>query len=236
MQTIALLSKVLWSPGETMVLLAKNPRVLTPMVFLAIFSLLTGAAVFMKVDSAELAMRAIERSSQGANLSDEQKDQIRRQMNSPLIRGLTFASTVVGSLVVVLLVATIYFGVFTLLGREGGFKAFLSITAFAFVPTIFRQLAAVLSVFMLPSSALMPDELGSLSPAVFLDRDAVSPVLFAAVNTVDVISIWILSLLVIGYGLVTRRSVSKFARTAAVLGVFLIYVCLRLASAALRGI
>lgn len=236
MQSIGLLFKVLWSPGETMSSLSKNPRVLAPMLFLALFSLLTGAAVLMKIDSGELAMRAIERSTQGRNISEEQKALIRRQVNSPFVKGLTFVSTGIGPLFVVLVVAAIYFALFTMLGREGGFKAFFSITAFAFVPSIFRQLAAVLSVFVIPPSSLMPDELGSLSPSVFLDRDSISPVLFTAVGAIDVVSIWILALLVIGYGFVTRKGLSKTTRAAAVLGVFLIYVGLRLALAAIRGV
>jgi len=234
MQSISLLFKVLWSPGEALFFLSKNPKVLTPILFLTLFSTVTGAVLVTKLDSAELTMRALERSR--SNLSDEQKAQLRRQMGSPVVKVFTFVSAVVGALLVVLIVAGIYFALFTMLGREGSFKAFLSITAYAFVPTIFRSLAAVLSAYVVPPSSLMPDELGSLSPAVFLDRDAMSPVVFTAVNTIDLVTIWVLILLWIGYGFVTRKSLSKVSRAAAILGVFLLYVALRLVSAAVRGI
>jgi len=234
MQSISLLFKVLWSPGEALFFLSKNPKVLTPILFLTLFSTVTGAVLVTKLDSAELTMRALERSR--SNLSDEQKAQLRRQMGSPVVKVFTFVSAVVGALLVVLIVAGIYFALFTMLGREGGFKAFLSITAYAFVPTIFRSLAAVLSAYVVPPSSLMPDELGSLSPAVFLDRDAMSPVVFTAVNTIDLVTIWVLILLWIGYGFVTRKSLSKVSRAAAILGVFMLYVALRLVSAAVRGI
>jgi hypothetical protein len=236
MQTIGLLFRVLWSPGETMLLLSKSPRVLVPLVFLSLFSLLTGVGILMKVDSAELTMRAIERTPQGASLSDEQKAQFRQRMNSPIVKGFTIAASVINPLILVLVVAAIYFGVFTLLGREGSFKAFFSITAFAFVPGIFRQLAAVLAVSFVPSSALMLDELGSLSPAVFIDRDSVSPVVFTILNSIDLISIWILTLLVIGYGFLTRKTLSKTTRAIAVVSIFLVYVAVRVAYAGLRGI
>jgi len=234
MQSISLLFKVLWSPGEALFFLSKNPKVLTPILFLTLFSIVTGAVLVTKLDSAELTMRALERSR--SNLSDEQKAQLRRQMGSPVVKVFTFVSAVVGGLLVVLIVAGIYFALFTMLGREGSFKAFLSITAYAFVPTIFRSLAAVLSAYVVPPSSLMPDELGSLSPAVFLDRDAMSPVVFTAVNTIDLVTIWVLILLWIGYGFVTRKSLSKVSRAGAILGVFLLYVALRLVSAAVRGI
>ncbi|HEY2381881.1 MAG TPA: YIP1 family protein [Terriglobia bacterium] len=236
MQTIRLLFKVLWSPAESMFLLSKKPRVLVPMLFLCAFSFVAGTVMVMKVDMAELTIRALERSPQGATLSDQQKDLMRQQMNSPVLKSFTFVSTAIGPLLIVFCVTAIYFVLFTIAGREGGFKSFLSITTFAFIPLAVRQAAGVFSVFLIPPSSLMLDELGSLSPAVFLDRDRLSPVVFAAVNMIDLVTIWILILLVIGYGFVARKSLSKGARAACVIGVFLAYAAFRLAFAAFRGI
>jgi hypothetical protein len=235
MHTIGLLLKVLWSPGEAMSLLAKNPRVLTPIVFLTLFSMLTGAVIMTKIGPADLAIKAIKQSPQGRNFTDEQEQQLRKTMDSPIVKGITLASTILGPACLVLILAGMYFGIFTMLGREGGFKAFLSITAFAFIPSIFRQLAAVVSAFVVPVASIMPDELGSISPAVFLDRDAVAPALFIFVNMIDLVTIWILALLVIGYGQVTRRSLSKVAVDGGVLGPFLAYAVLRIAVAWVRG-
>ena len=235
MQGVGLLLKVLWSPAEAMLLISKNPRVLVPIVFLALCSLAGGMLVMAKIPPAELAMRAIERSPQAANLSDEQKDRIRQRINSPVAGVFGIISTVVFPILIVLIVASVYFGIFTIVGREGSFKAFFAITAFAFVPIIFRQGAAVLSAFVVPASSIMPDELGSLSPAVFLDRDSVSRALFAAVNMIDVVSLWTLCLLVIGFGFVTRKGVSKAARAGTVFGVFLVYAVFRIMLASLRG-
>src|SRR5881396_1798078 len=124
MQSVGLLFKVIWSPAEAMLLLSKDPRVLAPIVFLCVFSALTGAVVMTKLDPADLAMRAIERSRQGANLSDEAKENIRRQINSPLMRGFTRVSAVIGPIITIVIVSALYFALFTLIGREGGFKAF----------------------------------------------------------------------------------------------------------------
>jgi hypothetical protein len=115
MQSIGFLFKVLWSPGETMFRLSKTPRVLTPLLFFCLFSIVTGGAIMAKLDSAELAMRAIEKSRSGAGLSDEQKAQIRQRMNSTFVKGLTFASAVIGSLVMIVIVAAIYFALFTII-------------------------------------------------------------------------------------------------------------------------
>jgi hypothetical protein len=236
MQSISLLFKVLWSPGEAMSILSKNPKVLVPMAFLALFSLVVGGYTLMKVDFPDLYMRMIERTPQGKNMTDEQRTQMQKAMSLPVVRGGVIASAVIFPLIIVVLVAGVYFLVFTLLGRDGGFKAFLSITTYAFVPIIFSQLAGLLRAFVVPSSSLMLDEIGSLSAAIFLDRDAVSPVVFSAANSVDFTSLWTLALLAIGYKFVASKAMSKGTRVVAVVAVFAVYVALKLVSAAVRGV
>jgi hypothetical protein len=189
-----------------------------------------------KLDFADMTMRMIERSRQAANLTDEQKTAMRTQMNSPIVKGFTFVSSFIAPLFLVVIIAVVYFVVFTLLGRQSGFKGFFSVTAYAFVPGIVGQIGAVLRAYTVPSSSLMLDEIGSLSAAVFVDRDAVSPVVFTLANSLDVVSIWVLSLLVIGYGFLARKGLSKTTRTIAVVGVFLLWVAFRVGSAAIRGV
>jgi hypothetical protein len=235
MKGIGLLFKVLWSPGEAMFFLSKNPRVLTPMVFLSLSSLLAAIVMQSQVRFGELYMNMLARSPQAARMPEETKAQMQRLMSSPAISGIFVGAAVVFPLLTVLLVAVIYFGLFSMVGREGGLKAFISITAFAFVPVIFGQVAGVLRAFLLAPSSLMLDELGSLSPATFLNRDSASPWLFSLVNSLDFISIWILILLVIGYGFVARKGVSKGTRAAVVFGLFLLYVGLKVAGASLQS-
>jgi len=238
METISLFFKVLWSPGETMFLLSKSPRVLAPLLFLIAFGFVTQNLLLTKLDTSEIAIKAAEQQARarGTPLTDDQKQRIRDMMHSPAYKVLTQVAAIVGSPVLITLTCVLYFALFTMLGRDGSFKAFFSITAFAFVPIIFSQLAALVSVFVVPPSAIMPDELGSLSPAAFLDRSAISPVLFAAVNSIDLVSIWILTLLIIGYRFTTRKSLSSVMRGGVVVGLFLVYVALKLAYHAILGV
>jgi hypothetical protein len=229
METISLFFKVLWSPGEAMFLLSKTPRVLAPLLFLIVFGVVTQNLLLTKLDTAEIAIKAAEQqaNARGTPLPDDQKQRIRDFMHSTLYKVLTQVAAIAGSLVLITLTCVLYFALFTMLGREGSFKAFFSITAFAFIPIILSQLTALISVFVVPQSAIMPDELGSLSPAVFLDRSAMPPALFAAVNSIDVVSIWILTLLIIGYRFTVRKSLSTVTRAVAVVSLFLVYVALK---------
>ena len=235
MQSVGLLFKVLWSPGEAMFINSKNPRVLTPALFVSLISLLGAIAIQMKVSFGELYMNMLTKSPQAARMPEESKAQLQRVMSLPAVQGVFIASAVVIPLITILVVTVVYFGLFSMLGREGGFKAYLSTAAFAFVPSIFSVVASVLRAFVVPPAFLMLDELGSLSPAPFLDRDSASPLLFATVNSIDLVSIWSLALLAIGFGFVTRKSLSKATRTVATVGVFLFYTAIKLGFVALQS-
>ena len=58
----------------------------------------------------------------------------------------------------------------------------------------------------------------------------------AFVNTIDLVNIWILALLIIGYRYAARKSLSGVTRAVSVVAVFLVYVALRLALASIRGV
>src|SRR5207302_8494391 len=137
----------------------------------------------------ELYLNMLARAPQAARMPEEAKANLQRIMSLPAIQGVFVASAVVFPLIVMVIVALAYFGLFSMLGRDGGFKAFFSITAFAFVPSIFSQLASVLRAFVAAPSSLMLDELCSLSPGVFVDRYSASPLFFATVNSLYFISI-----------------------------------------------
>jgi hypothetical protein len=99
MQSINLLLNILWSPAEAMFLWSKNPRVLAPIVFLCVVSLLASSVVFMRVDVVDLAMRAIERTPQGVSLPDEVRESIRQSMSSPIFTAFQFASAAIGPII-----------------------------------------------------------------------------------------------------------------------------------------
>ena len=72
---------------------------------------------------------------------------------------------------------------------------------------------------------------GSISPVLFLDPASMSRALYVALGMVDAVSIWILALLIVGYGFVLRDRVSSALRIFAVVGVYCvwsaIYVAIR---------
>jgi hypothetical protein len=214
MQSLGLVFKTFWAPAEAMFLAAKNPRVLVPLIVLTVFALGTGLTSFAKVDFGDMVKQQLEKTRQGQQMTEEQKQNVVR-----IYRTLGPVLIIVGAAFPVILVTiatVVYFGIFTMLGREGNFKAFYAVTALAYAPLIVRQIVAAIQLFAIPTSQLDLNDLGNMSGQLFLDPASGSKMLFALAGVVDVTSIWIMILLCIGYKTVTRKSLGAGLRVAAV--------------------
>ena len=109
------------------------------------------------------------------------------------------------------------------LGRGVPFKPFLAVTAFAFIPGVFRSVAIMGTVLTADPTFETLQRAGSFSPILFLDSSSVSRVMYAILGMADAVSIWILVLLVIGYGFVLRDRVTPALRIFAVVGVYCVW-------------
>ena len=221
METIGLFFKTFWAPGEAMFVLSKKPRILLPLIIVGLLQLGVGLVSLSRLDFGAVVVKQIERSPQGANMNEEQKQNLAR-----VYRQLAPALVVLGAIAPALIVtvaAALYFGIFTMLGRQGGFKAFYAITLFAYIPLLIRQAVSVVQLLAVPAEQIDVNDLGSLSLAVFLDRTEVSKVVYALAGVVDLTSIWTVILLIIGYKFVTTKGVGTGLRTVAVAVPYLIF-------------
>ena len=214
MQSIGLVFKTFWAPAEAMFMTAKNPRVLVPLIVLTAFSLAAGLTSFAKIDLGDVVKQQIEKTRQGQSMPEEQKQNMVR-----LYRTLAPVIVVAGAAfpaILVTIATVVYFAIFTMLGREGDFKAFYAVTVLAYMPLIVRQIVATIQLFAIPTSQLDVNDLGNLSGQLLLDPASGSKALFALAGVFDITSLWIMILLCIGYKAVTRKSLGTGLRVAAV--------------------
>ena len=95
------------------------------------------------------------------------------------------------------------------------FGAALMVAAYAFIPRVIGGIAAGVQGLLMDPASLDSQYRISLGPARFLDPDGASPVLLAVVGRLDVFTIWVTVLLVIGLSVTGRIS----RRKAAIAGV-----------------
>ena len=214
MQSLGLVFKAFWAPAEAMFVTSKNPRVLVPLIVLTVCALAVGLTSFARVNFGDMVRQQMEKTRQGQNMTEEQKQNVVRLYT-------TFAPAIVvigaASPAIIVTIATVlYFAIFTMLGREGDFKAFYAVTVLAYMPLIVRQIVGAIQLFAIPSSQLDLNDLGNMSGQLLLDPASGSKILFALAGVVDVTSLWIMILLCIGYKTVTRKSLGTGLRVAAV--------------------
>jgi hypothetical protein len=116
-------------------------------------------------------------------------------------------------------------GVFYLLlgmGRGIPIKPFFAVTAFAFIPGAIRSIAMIGTILFAEPTTETLSRAGAISPIWLVDPANVSQTLYQALAKVDVLTIWILVLLIIGYGFVLRDRVSPALRVSAVVGAYLL--------------
>lgn len=225
MKGFVLVFKTFWSPGSAFEEIAESPvRPWAAILVLTIVGLISAGVITATVDPAEMALRAMEQSPQGANLTEEQKEQFVERLNNPAVRYIGFAGALVGPTVLIVVLSGIYFGIFMILGSSAKYGKFFSLTSFAMLPLLIRNVAATMMVLFIPSSAINPQELGGIAPSAFLDPTEVSRTVFAIAQSLDLITFWVLILLIIAYRNVAPNRTSVITRTIGVLIPWLILV------------
>ena len=220
MEKIAQLFRVFWSPRKTLHELAQRPSVIAPLVLLTIFAGLETAIVFSTLDPGELRLEEFKRGGYADKISDG--DKVIHAQAARNNRGFAIAVTTLQTITKVLAVAGVFFlclGV----GKGIGFKPFLSVTAFAFIPGILHSIVTILVIM---TAARTPENLlmaGSVSPVRFLSATSVSPTIYMMLSTIDAVSLWILVLLIVGYGFLLRNRVGLVPRVLVVGGAYCLW-------------
>jgi hypothetical protein len=223
---------VLISPGKTFRAIAEKPTWVAPLLVLIVLGVLSAAMMSGKMDWGQITRDSI--AAKGQEVPEEQLETIIdfQEKAGPIFM---YGGSILGQPVVFLLIALVFLVVFKMLGGELTFKKSFSVIVHSMMP---RALMGVLSIPVilgksefgfeeLKTGSLLTSNLGAFAP-----EDASSAVV-ALLSSVDVFSIWVLALLVIGFGAVAK--VSKGAAAAGVIGLWVVYVLGKVGFSALGG-
>lgn len=220
METIAQLFKILWAPRKTLSEISQRPRVVAPLLLLTLFAGLETAIVFSTLDPGELRLQEFKRGGYSDQISES--DKVIHAQAARQNRGFAAAVSAVRSVLMVVIVAAVFF-VCLGLGRGVSFKSFLAVTAFAFIPGILHSIATIATVLTVEPTLDILQRAGAISPILFVNPNSMSRAAYLALGAVDAVSIWIVALLVIGYGFVLRDRVGPALRISAVVGLYCVW-------------
>jgi hypothetical protein len=205
---LARVAGVFASPGPTFASIARWPGWVLPLVISTVLSIAATAAILPRLDF-ESALR--ERfAARGQTVPEDRIEQIvgAQKKFAPVF---AYGWAVLAPTVIALLLATVLWVSFKAFGWEVVFRQSFGVTAHAFLPAI--GVSMLLIFFVSRVDLVNPADLGDLThsnPGFLVDRHS-NPVLHSLLSSLDVFSLWVLALLVIGFAAAAKVTRKKAA-------------------------
>jgi len=223
------------APRKTFEDLKRNPSWWVPWLLSAIFALAFSFVAVQKLDMSDLARKNIEQSKmaqrQMETLPPEQRERV-IQRQATVLKAALFGLPV-GGLLTGLIVGAVFMGVFNFgFAAEVPFGRSMAIVFYSFLPGIVSVVLTIIT--LLVSSDLSSFDLNNpvaTNPAFFMDSQG-NRFLYSFASRLDVISIWIASLLGLGFSTCSARKLSPGTAIATVFVVYGAYALVRAALAA----
>jgi hypothetical protein len=228
MSTAETLTGIFFEPSRTFEALRARPRFLVAGIILLLLAIIMTGLVYMRVDMGQYMRDKIQRSPQGAQLSEAQID-LQVKM------GKTIGAVAIPGVVPVIIAggAALYLLGVLAFGGTISYKKALSVWVYSSLPqAILGALVAVLVLFLKSPDSIDPERLVATNPGALLGEDS-SKVLVAILSQLDILRFYGLFLAALGL-----RKVAKLSSGQAwgvVLSLFAIGALLRIASAAIFG-
>lgn len=195
---------VFFSPSETFASIARRPDIGVPLTILLLCSVLIGAIIGLKVDFAAAALENMPPNASAAQMEQGAK------MAGTIGRISSFVSPVF-VIIGLVIIAGVLLLAFRIMGGEGNFQQAFSVVTYASMPSVVKSL--IMGIVILARGGVPGTEMETLvlSNPAFLVEQKAHPVLFSALTSLDVFTIWYVILLVIGFAAISRFSKAKSA-------------------------
>ena len=200
---------VFFSPKATFQDIARKPSWIAPLAVAMVIWFALSVALARHADWVEISKDQIAKSKfasrQFEQLTDDQKSAAYQQaaQRSKVIR---YVRGVIGWPLLLLVMGSIYLGVFKLIGgARTNFATALSITAYAQLPFVLKELISIPVVFLKDPASIDPDNFLASNPAaIFSD---LAPWQLVPLAFLDVFGIWALVLVAIGFSAADPKKV-----------------------------
>jgi hypothetical protein len=218
---------VFFSPKATFEDIVRKPDWILPASLILLFSLVAIIALNSHFNWRDYISQQIEKSPRAAQLSAEQKEQ-QVEMSAKYSPAFAYVFGLVIPICGLLVIALVLWGAFNVMvGAGANFKTSLAIVAHAVIPaSIVGTILFVTVLFLKPVGMFDLDNPIATNVAALLPDDA-SKWLVALGKNIDLLELWKLMLLAIGFAAVYPKKLTGGKSFGLVLGVFFVYLVLR---------
>lgn len=225
--TFQRIAGVLFAPADTFRDIARRPDIVMPLIILVIIGFVTSALIIPRMDF-EAAFRE-QMASQNSKMSDADLDRAAK-MGSAFGKVMAWTGPVWGILIWAVIAGVLLLA-HRLFGGEGNFKQAFSTVLYSWIPLTINGI--VTGIVAVARGEIDPTTMQTLvksNPAFLVDMKE-NPILFSALSSLDLFTIWTLILLIIGFATLSRLSRAKSA--AIVISLWLLTVVVKLGFAAM---
>lgn len=207
----SIIGNVFFSPGKAFQEVARSPLLLWPLIGLIVVSLAGGYFTSRMIDTQSLINTRMEEAIAQGQVTPAQAEQAAAVTN--VLRRFSFIMSPVSTLFLVLLIAGGFRMISMFMGAENEFKSLfivtlLAVTAYTVVSSALFVLIASFKdtsgMTLTELSSMVGSNLGVLLSGL-LGRDALPRFIMNLARFVDVLLIWGIALLSIGYAAVSRK-------------------------------
>ncbi len=218
---------VFFSPQATFEDIVRKPTWVLPTLLILVLAVAGVTALNQHFDWRGYIAQQIEKSPKAANLSAEQKQQ-QIEVSAKYSPIFAYVFGVPLPLVGMLVIALVLMGAYNLMSGMGvDFKTSFAVVTHALVPaTIVSTFLFITVLFLKPIGSFDLENPVATNLAVLLPEDA-AKWLVALCKNIDLLELWKLMLLAIGFAAVNPRKLKGARSFMIVASLFLIYVVLR---------
>jgi len=210
---------VYFSPGETFQEIGRAPRVLAPIIALALLTVVLSYVASTRLPMDKLLTQRIDEAVQSGQINEEQAERQREGMRkiAPYMKIFFPIIGLISSIVVPLIIAGIAKLASLIMGIENNFLSLFAVALYATLAiSIISSLLFLILLFVKPADEFdITNPLGSNLSALLslLGVTGLSKFLKTLLSFVDVFFIWRIILLGIGFAAVSRRLKTSTAIT-----------------------
>jgi hypothetical protein len=228
------LMNTFFAPSNTFTDIRRNASWWVPFLLISVFSISFFVMIDKKVGFEQVARTMLANNKTIQQLDPAQQEQAYARTAIGLKVGEYAAPIFI--LIYVLIIAAVLMATFNfMMDAQVSFSQSMAIVMYGWLPGI---LSAILAMFALafgdPEGFRMDNPIGT-NPAHFMDPTSTPKFLYAMLTSVDVISLWIIVLIGIGFALNAKRKISTGAAVGTVAVWYFIAKLCGAAFAALRG-
>jgi hypothetical protein len=222
------------APSKTFEDIRHNASWWLPWALIGILSLFVVSAVSKKINFEQLVRQQIENSSRAEQFASLPKDQQERQiaLAAKIGRVAAYLSPILtlisGLVTAVVLMFAFNFG----FEAEVPFSRALAIVFYSWLPELIRAVFILITALARSDfEGLNPKNMVATNPGYFMDPNGTSKFLYGMATSLDVITIW--SIVLLGLGFAINSRMGKLKPGTAIATIFAIYLIYKAAFSAL---